>query len=315
VKFTDARGTACRLLHLEELTVWSVLEGAAQVLGETRVEAALDFARRDRLTRRHSTLAGIAALTVGIEALGLTWFEQPLSHPYTDEWLPFEDDLEGDPGTRVTADDILLGRVQLRPRPWFEPVASLAALLADDVAGPAVDFVDLDGLGGLPDIPVPKEATLGHRIPVAFDAGGRLDAVLVDVDGHLRWRLDRDSVRHSPPAEVSWAVGCCWQGQVLLLPEELPGSSTDPKSALLPPELLEQAEFLHSWARDHGLVQASADAWVTVGQVADAWQTAGYPIPRLTAPAEQSHSWQRAVAGLIDGRPDEVANHIAFLRP
>ena len=57
-------------------------------------------------------------------------------------------------------------------------------------------------------VELPEDATPGQRIVVSFDAGGRLDAVVLRrPDDELGSNLDFDSLRYSRPAEAQWSWG------------------------------------------------------------------------------------------------------------
>ena len=70
-------------------------------------------------------------------------------------------------------------------------------------------------------ITLPPQARLGDRLVASFDPGSRVDAIVVARAGRaLGSVLDLDSIRHSPPAEVSWACGILAEGR----PDDLPST-------------------------------------------------------------------------------------------
>lgn len=300
---------------MDELTVAGLLLRSRAVLGGARTEAALACVRASRLTRRHDPLAGLAALVVGAPLVGEDWFRGPLRHTHTDERYGVGDQLGSAP---VTPDDVLLGRAPSRTGPWPDRVRSLGYLIADAVAGPAVDFADLNSPRAAEGLRMPDGAEPGSRCAMRFDPGGLVEAVVTRrPDGTLGYDLDLDTVTFSAPAEIDWAVGILWQDYVLLLPPELPGTESDPLTEAIGSDLADTAETLRTWARDHGLGQDAGPHWVTLGDADQVRWLASRALagePTGGGSPGAAHIWNSAMAALIDGDVENAQEEACRLR-
>lgn len=268
---------ARELLLTSPLTVASLRSRAAQTLGEDRVAQAWQFVEQAKLTRRHDELASLAALVAVTDLQGSDWWERPVVSAYPRDWHPFYAELEAaglDDETAVTPAEVLAGRFGYVPVGVgsTSPLARLASAAADDAAGLAADFVDMSW----PDahhIEFPPGVGPGEELVVAFDPGGRIrGTTFLDSDGRQMVRVDRDTVTHSTPATVHWAVGVTWQGQVLRLPGEKPGAASDPWSGPLTQDELVVTGALQRWAGSIGVPDRLVEpSWTVREQVADAW--------------------------------------------
>lgn len=277
----DARNQARELIRSllgeERPTVPVLVERAGAVLGAERTERCLELVRWAPLTRRSSELASLAGLVVGTEDLGVDWWER------------------GRGAKLPPPDEVLRSCTAIEPWTDLTALEMLAAWIADDAAdavwGPAVAFADLNSWQAEDRFPLPPGAQVGQRLVVAFDAGGRLDAVVVQrADGALGSNLDFASLRYSRPAEAQWS----WGVAAGLGPHPLPGEYPDPYAESVEPAA---AEPLRQWALRHG---------ATVDQVGPPWRRRGDVIAAIERVdwmwrSGEWFAWWRAVAALSDG--------------
>ncbi|MBB2911732.1 hypothetical protein FHS43_003005 [Streptosporangium becharense] len=282
----DARTEARRLIHdllgEERPGAALLLREASGTLGADRVARCVEFARAAPLTRRSTELAALAGLLVGTRELGEEWWrrERGGKLPAPDEVL--RDSTAVDPWTDLTV------------------LEMLAAWIADDVAdaiwGRPYAFTDLNSWQAEDRVRLPGDAVPGQRIVVSFDAGGRLDAVVLRrPDGGLGSNLDFDSLRYSRPAEAQWS----WGVAAGLGPHRL-DEHPDPYGQ---PVDDRAAAVLHAWALRHG---ASAD------RVGPAWRTRGDVVAAIERidwmwRSGEWFAWWRAVSALVDDEPEQLA--------
>jgi hypothetical protein len=289
----DARSEARRLIRelfgAERPTAAELLHEAEGVLSPDRAERCAELARWAPLTRRSAELAAIAALYVGTAELGAPW------------WTA------GGGGKLPPPDEVLTTAVAIEPWTDLTPLEMLAAWIADDVAdarwGPPIAVADLNSWQAEDRVELPHGARTGQRLVVAFDAGGRLDAVVVGrKDGDLGSNLDFASLRYSRPAEAQWS----WGVAAGLGPHPLPGESPDPYAEPVDPEA---AKALREWAVRHG---ASASV---VGQL---WDVRGEVVAAIERVdwmwrSAEWFAWWRAVSALVDGEDEQLAARLSDL--
>ncbi|MEO3857377.1 hypothetical protein [Acrocarpospora sp. B8E8] len=286
----DARSEAKRLildlLGEERPTAGTLLKEAQAVLGRERTRRAAELARGAPLTRRSAELAAIAALFVGTGELGPGWWTVSRG------------------GALPPPEEVLVKAASLDPWADLTVLEMLAAWISDDVAdaiwGPPVGTADLNSWQAEDRVPLPPDARAGNRLVVAFDAGGRLDAVVVTrKDDDLGSNLDFSSLRYSRPAEAQWSWGVAAGLGPHPLPDEHPDPYTDPVDPT-------PSTILRDWALHHG---------ATLDHVGPPWETRG----DATAAVERVDwmwrsaewfAWWRAVSALIDAEPDQLARRI-----
>jgi hypothetical protein len=166
-----------------------------------------------------------------------------------------------------------------------------SAAVADQLWGPPVADVDLNGpyLSDL--FALPPGVRVGDRLLLSFDPGSRVDAVVVArADGTLGSEIDFESCRHSPPAEVSWGWGIASRVGPHRLDGEVPGTATDPYAAPLDPAA---ADAVRAWVRSFGI------------DVSRPWTCAADVIAVLDTVFWEP--WVRAATALADGDLDQLA--------
>jgi hypothetical protein len=279
---TQARQLIRDLLGDERPTAGALLSHAAETVGEARTQRCAELARWAPLTRRSSELASIAGLVIGTRELGAGWWES------------------GKEGKLPAPDEALAAGTAIEPWTDLTVLEMLAAWMADDAAdarwGPAVAATDLNWQAE-DRIELPPGAKAGERLVVGFDAGGRLDAVVVRrADDALGSNLDFASLRYSRPAEAQWS----WGVAAGLGPHPLPGEAPDPYADGVEPGA---AEPLRTWALRHG---------ATVEQVGDPWRRKGDVIGAIERVdwmwrSGEWFGWWRAVSALVDGDSQQLA--------
>jgi hypothetical protein len=276
--FGEARPTAATLLGQTH-----------QVLGPERAARAVELARYAPLTRRSAELASIAALHIGTLDLGPAWWSTARG------------------GKVPPPEEVMATQTAVDPWTDLTVLEMLAAWIADDAAdrlwGPPVGVADLNSWQAEDRVEIPAAARPGDRLVVAFDAGGRLDAVVVvRKDDDLGSNLDFNSLRYSRPAEAQWS----WGVAAGLGPHPLPGERPDPYGRSVDPEI---AAILRQWAVRHGASsQVVGPAWTVCGDVVAAVERADW----MWRSAEW-FAWWRAVSALIDGDDDQLAARLADL--
>ncbi|MCG5214084.1 hypothetical protein [Streptosporangium sp. KLBMP 9127] len=283
----DARSQARRLvndLFGEEQPTGGALVGEARAaLGAERTARCAELARWAPLTRRSAELASLASLLVGTRDLGSGWWERGR-------------------GVKLPApDEVLATSTAIEPWTDLTVLEMLAAWIADDAAdarwGPAVATADLNSWQAEDRIELPEGAEPEQRLVVGFDAGGRLDAVVVRrADEELGSNLDFASLRYSPPAEAQWS----WGVAAGLGPHPLPGEEPDPYAEPVEPGA---AEPLRAWALRHG---------ATVEQAGPPWRFKGEVIAAIERVdwmwrSGEWFAWWRAVSALVDGDGPQLA--------
>jgi hypothetical protein len=278
----DARSEARRLIREllgdERPTAAGLLDHAVGALGAARAARCAELARTAPLTRRSAELAAIAALVVGTPELDPWWGER------RGPGLPSPDQVL-DTGRPVT--------------PWEDLTAleMLAAWAADDAAdlrwGRPVAIVDLNSWQAEDRIDLPEGVRPGDRLVLSFDAGGRLDAVVVErKDDELGSNLDFAAIRYSRPAEAQWS----WGVAAGLGPHPLPGEEPGPYAETVPDKVV---DGLRDWAMRHGATPAQAGPqWRTKGDLVAAVERVDW----MWRSAEW-FAWWRAVAAIIDDSP------------
>ncbi|GAA0431918.1 hypothetical protein Acor_03830 [Acrocarpospora corrugata] len=290
----DARSEAKRLildlLGEERPTAGTLLKEAHSVLGRERTRRAAELARGAPLTRRSAELAAIAALFVGTGELGAGWWTVSRG------------------GTLPPPEEVLVKAASLDPWTDLTVLEMLAAWISDDVAdaiwGPPVGSADLNSWQAEDRVALPEGVRAGTRLVVAFDAGGRLDAVVVarKDDDALGSNLDFSSLRYSRPAEAQWS----WGVAAGLGPHPLPDEPGDPYGDPVDPAA---ATLLRDWAIRHGATDTLAGpAWENRGDVIAAVERVDW----MWRSAEW-FAWWRAASALIDAETDQLARRIAYL--
>ncbi|GAB1822404.1 hypothetical protein [Herbidospora sp. RD11066] len=286
----DARAEARRLttdlLGEDRPTAGTLLREAQAVLGRERTRRIADLVRLAPLTRRSAELAAVAALLVGTDELGGGW------------WTVSRD------GKLPAPEEAL---VKARPiEPWGDltVLETLAGWISDDVAdtlwGAPVGTADLNSWQAEDRVPVPPGARAGAKLVVAFDAGGRLDAVVVRrLDDELGTNLDFNSLRYARPAEAQWS----WGVAAGLGPHPLPGESPSPYEKEIDPKT---GHVLREWTIRHGAsTDETGPAWQTVGDVVAAVERLDW----MWRSAEW-FAWWRAVSALVDGHDEQLTGRL-----
>ncbi|GAA2886683.1 hypothetical protein GCM10010517_50460 [Streptosporangium fragile] len=279
---TEARRLIRDLLGEERPDAALLLREAGAALGADRVAHCVELARGAPLTRRSTELAALAGLLVGTRELGEEW------------WWRERD------GKLPTPDEVLRSSTAVDPWTDLTVLEMLAAWVADDAAdalwGRPHVATDLNSWQAEDRIELPGDARPGQRIVVSFDAGGRLDAVVLRrPSGELGSNLDFDSLRYSRPAEAQWS----WGVAAGLGPHHL-DEHPDPYEQ---PVDARAAGILHAWALRHG---ASAD------RAGPAWRTRGDVIAAIERidwmwRSGEWFAWWRGVSALVDGEPEQLA--------
>jgi hypothetical protein len=283
----DARSQARQLIRdllgEERPSAETLVREATAALGAERTARCAELARWAPLTRRSAELASLAGLLVGTRDLGAGWWEQARG------------------GKLPAPDEALATSTAIEPWTDLTVLEMLSAWIADDSAdarwGEPVATADLNSWQAEDRIELPAGATPGERLVVGFDAGGRLDAVVVRrADADLGSNLDFASLRYSSPAEAQWS----WGVAAGLGPHPLEGEKPDPYA-----EPVEQgvAEPLRAWALRHG---------ATVEQVGTPWRTRGEVIAAIERVdwmwrSGEWFAWWRAVSALVDGDGPQLA--------
>ncbi|MEU9884158.1 hypothetical protein AB0M95_04290 [Sphaerisporangium sp. NPDC051017] len=283
----DARTQARRLIHdllgEDHPAAASLLAAARDALGDDRAARCAGLAQGAPLTRRSSELAAIAGLLVGTGVLGAGWWSS------------------GRGGKIPAPDEVLASGTAIEPWTDLTVLEMLAAWIADDAAdaawGPPVGSVDLNSWQAEDRVEPPLDATAGTRIVAAFDAGGRVDAVVVErPDGSLGSNLDFSSLRYAGPAEAQWS----WGVAAGLGPHPLPGEDPDPYAVTVDQRV---AETLRRWALRHG---------ATLEQIGPWWQAKGDVIAAVERAdwmwrSGEWFAWWRAASALVGGDPVQIA--------
>ncbi|GIH27339.1 hypothetical protein Aph01nite_56490 [Acrocarpospora phusangensis] len=289
----DARSEAKRLildlLGEERPTAGTLLKEAQAVLGRERTRRAADLARGAPLTRRSAELAAIAALFVGTGELGAGWWTVSRG------------------GSLPPPEEVLVKAQPLDPWADLTVLEMLAAWISDDVAdaiwGPPAGSADLNSWQAEDRVQLPEGVRAGTRLVVSFDAGGRLDAVVVTrKDDDLGSNLDFSSLRYSRPAEAQWSWGVAAGLGPHPLPDELPDPYADPVDQ-------PAATVLREWALQHGATPSLAGPpWANRGDVIAAVERVDW----MWRSAEW-FAWWRATAALIDAEPAQLDRRLEDL--
>ncbi|MDP9866742.1 MULTISPECIES: hypothetical protein [Streptosporangium] len=279
---TEARRLIRDLLGEERLAAGALLREMEAVFGADRAARCAELARYAPLTRRSTELAALAGLLVGTRDLGGQWWRRTRG------------------GKLPAPDEVLRSATAVDPWTDLTVLEMLAAWIADDAAdevwGRPAAVTDLNSWQVEDRVALPEDAAPGRRIVVSFDAGGRLDAVVVRRrDGGLGSNLDFESLRYSRPAEAQWS----WGVAAGLGPHRL-DEHPDPYAQ---PVDGAAAETLHAWALRHG---------ATAAQVGGPWQVTGDVIAAIERVdwmwrSGEWFAWWRAAAALADGEPDRLA--------
>jgi hypothetical protein len=273
---TEARRVVGDLLGDERPTAGKLIADVRPVLGEDRTARALGLALGASLTRRSAELAAIAALLVGTRELGEKWWTQPRG------------------GKLPAPDEVVRTAVAIEPWTDLTALEMLAAWIADDAAdrmwGRPVTAVDLNSWQAEDRFDLPPGVRSGQRLVVHFDAGGRLDAVVIRrSDDALGSNLDFQSLRYSGPAEAQWS----WGVAAGLGPHRLPGESPDPYAREIPSSA---AGVLRAWALRHGATREQlGERWDTVGDVVAAIERVDWMWR-----SGEWFGWWRGASALVD---------------
>ncbi|MEU4405175.1 hypothetical protein AB0F88_11655 [Streptosporangium sp. NPDC023963] len=279
---TEARRLIRDLLGEERPDAALLLSEAKAALGADRVARAVELARGAPLTRRSTELAALAGLLVGTRELGKEWWRQERG------------------GKLPAPDEVLQTSTAIEPWTDLTVLEMLAAWIADDAAdeawGRPAAVTDLNSWQAEDRVELPKDAHPGRRVVVSFDAGGRLDAVVVRrADDELGSNLDFDSLRYSRPAEAQWS----WGVAAGLGPHRL-DEHPDPYGQ---PVDAEAAATLHAWALRHGAsTEQAGEVWRVKGDVVASIER----IDWMWRSGEW-FAWWRGVSALIDGEPEQLA--------
>ncbi|MEO3814549.1 hypothetical protein ABGB17_36590 [Sphaerisporangium sp. B11E5] len=280
---TEARRLTRDLLGEDHPTAGPLISRAGAVLGEQRASRCVELAQGAPLIRRSAELAAIAGLVVGTEITGPGWWST------------------GRGGKIPAPDEALAAAMGIDPWTSLTVLEMLAAWIADDAAdqawGTPVATVDLNSWQAEDRIHVPAGAAPGASLVVAFDSGGRVDAVVRRrPDGGLGSTLDFSTLRYSRPAEAQWS----WGVAAGLGPHALPGEDPDPYTETVDPEV---AETLRRWALRHGATaelvgtrwQAKGDVVAAIERVDWMWRSGEW------------FAWWRATTALLGGDPVQIA--------
>ncbi|MFC6087121.1 hypothetical protein [Sphaerisporangium aureirubrum] len=279
----EARRLIRDLLGDDHPKAGPLLGRARAALGDPRAYRCVELAQGAPLIRRSAELAAIAGLLVGTEILGRDW------------WAT------GRSGKIPSPDEALAAAMGIDPWTDLTVLEMLAAWIADDTAdqdwGTPVARVDLNSWQPEDRIPLPRDAAPGTQLVVGFDAGGRVDAIVLErPDGTLGSNLDFATLRYSRPAEAQWS----WGVAAGLGPHALPGEDPDPYTVTVDPEV---AETLRRWALRHGATtelvgtrwQAKGDVVTAVERVDWVWRSGEW------------FAWWRATSALLGGDPVQIA--------
>ncbi|MBG0830906.1 hypothetical protein HS041_24405 [Planomonospora sp. ID67723] len=280
---TEARRLIYDLLGEERPSAGALLREATAVLGAGRVARCAELARGAPLTRRSAELASLAGLLVGTRELGEEWWERSRG------------------GKQPAPDEVLRTATAVDPWTDLTVLEMLAAWIADDAAdrawGPPAAVTDLNSWQAEDRVELPDDAVPGRRIVVSFDAGGRLDAVVIRrSDDDLGSNLDFNSLRYSRPAEAQWS----WGVAAGLGPHRLEGEDPDPYAA---PVDAAAADVLHAWTLRHGATAEQAGPeWRVKGDVVAAIERVDWMWR-----SGEWFAWWRGVCALVDGDPAQLA--------
>ncbi|GAA5079788.1 plasmid stability protein [Thermocatellispora tengchongensis] len=283
----DARNQARQLIRdllgEERPTVATLARESERALGAERTRRCLDLVRWAPLTRRSAELAALAGLLIGTRELGTGWWERSRG------------------GKLPPPDEVVWSSTAIEPWVDLTVLEMLAAWIADDSAdarwGGAVGSVDLNSWQAEDRVRLPAGVKPGERLVVSFDAGGRLDAVVVRrADDGLGSNLDFSSLRYSRPAEAQWS----WGVAAGLGPHPLEGEDPDPYAAQVDRS---SADTLRSWALRHGAtVEQTGDPWRRKGEVVAAIERVDWMWR-----SGEWFAWWRAVSALVDGDGPQLA--------
>ena len=185
-----------------------------------------------------------------------------------------------------------------------------AADAADQRWGPPVDVIDGNWVGVDDRVHLPAGVTLGDRLGVEYEAGGRVWADVVfraapaneravtsgTRRGPLGSRLDWDSCNYCTTAHIAWAWTIATDIGPMRLPGETSGGPGDPYDR---PVVADAAAVLYDWAHDHGAdAGVLAGPWRTNGELLHAMYRLGYPW--LPEPDRWWH-WEHAARATVDG--------------
>lgn len=279
---TEARRLTRDLLGEEHPTAELLLSRARAALGDHRAYRCAELAQGAPLIRRSAELAAIAGLAVGTEITGQEWWST------------------GRAGKIPPPDEALAAATGIDPWTNLTVLEMLAAWIADDAAdhawGVPAATVDLNSWQAEDRIHVPVGTAPGTTLVVAFDSGGRLDAVVRPrPDGTPGSTLDFTTLRYSRPAEAQWS----WGVAAGLGPHPLPDEDPDPYTVTVDPEV---AETLRRWALRHGATpelvgtrwQAKGDVVAAVERVDWMWRSGEW------------FAWWRAASALLGGDPAQI---------
>ncbi|MBG0818028.1 hypothetical protein [Planomonospora sp. ID82291] len=284
---TEARRLIRDLLGEERLSAAALVREAETALGAERVARCVELARGAPLTRRSAELASLAGLLVGTRELGARWWERARG------------------GKPLTPDEVLGSATAVEPWTDLTVLEMLTAWIADDAAdrrwGAPAAAVDLNSWQAEDRVVLSGGAAPGGRVVLSFDAGGRLDALVVRrPDGGLGSTLDFDSLRYSRPAEAQWSWGVAAGLGPHPLPEEDPSPYGTPVDA-------GAAGTLRAWALRHGATAAQAGPeWRVRGDVVAAIERVDWMWR-----SGEWFAWWRAVSALVDGDPVQLDARLA----
>lgn len=285
----EARRLTLSLFGEEHPTAARLFEHARAALGPGRTALCARLAKGAPLTRRSAELASIAALVVGTRDLGMRWWRDSRE------------------GKLPVPDEVLAANTAVDPWTDLTVLEMLATWIADDAAderwGRPVDAVDLNSWRAEDRVETPARARPGDRLLVAFDAGGRLDAVVVERPGGLLGTsLDFATLRYSPPAEAQWS----WGVAAGLGPHPLPDETPDPYAT---PVDEDAAARLRAWALRHDASPAQAGPpWRDKGDVIAAIDRVDWMWR-----SGEWFGWWRAAAALVDGDAIQLAARLRDL--
>jgi hypothetical protein len=305
-QISQAQLEAQKLLGVSEISVTALANRARVILGSERTASIFALIKKAPLSRRSMLLPCLAELVVGTQYMGLAWWGRPAL-----------DDLGEDDPTLAVPD-------QLLARANFDyKLMQIAAWLVDEAAdqtwGIPVDHVDLNE-GRLYDrVRLPESAKIGERLLVSFDSGGRVWAEVVEkttpgskLEEKLGFRRGvlgtklLDTFYH-PAAEIWWQWAVTQGDEPLRLPDEIPGTSSDPFGV---PVGQLAVEKLTNWLRARGLDEA--ESGLPWANKADLWRARG----RLDLPTGRTSDWlplDRAILALLDNEPDTLIQALAEL--